>query len=188
MAGHCDPPPCLMAPVGISDGARAWQVGSRTSRVRASRARCRTTPGGGLRARRAGRPPGWERSAMVVSCIVALACTVRVRSCGERDGVTAGQDEEPCGYRGRHESTLLSRQPWRDQERKASAHKLVDELCKYPGWRCDTRRRAVVSLAVPLADYQRKWRVTRWAAGKIPKGIAIVPASDSYPHVTCGRG
>ena len=36
-------------------------------------------------------------------------------------------------------------------------HKLVDELCKYPGWRCDARRYARTGpLAALPAHYQRK--------------------------------
>jgi hypothetical protein len=51
-----------------------------------------------------------------------------------------------------------------------AVHKLVDELCKYPGWRRDARRHARRASPVPPANYQRRYGVAQWAAGKIPKG------------------
>ncbi len=53
-------------------------------------------------------------------------------------------------------ATLLSRQPWRGQEFMGGVRRLVDELCKYPGWRRDAARRARSGPVGPPANYQRK--------------------------------
>lgn len=81
-------------------------------------------------------------------------------------------------------ATLLPRQARRGQELELCTR--VDGRCEYPGWRRDASRRVwtAARLAHP-ANYQRKCELFT-GPREDREGIATVPASDSYPHVTCG--
>jgi len=76
----------------------------------------------------------------------------------------------PHGYQGRHESHAPIKPALVRSGVYGAVYKLVDELCKYPGWRSDARRYAWRAAAARTASYQRKCGATRCAAGKIPKG------------------
>ncbi len=63
---------------------------------------------------------------------------------------------------------------------------LVDELCKYPGWRRDAGRRARIGPWSARRPFTSANAGGLMACGKIRKAVATVSARDSYPHVTCG--
>ena len=74
-------------------------------------------------------------------------------------------------------------------------HKLVDELCKYPGWWCDAGRHGDFLMATdmpgepsygPARGLAAQMRGDLIGCGKIRKAVATLPAPDSYPHVICG--
>ena len=69
-----------------------------------------------------------------------------------------------------------------------AVHKLVDELCKYPGWRRDARRHAWRAPCRSARQLPAQMRGDSMGCGEDPEGIATVPAPDGYPHVTSGWG
>ena len=83
------------------------------------------------------------------------------------------------------ESTLLSRQLWRGHEGRRLCTRLVDELCKFSGWRRDARDMPG-DPGGHGPSYQPRCRGLD-GLRKDPEGIEPMPAPDSYPHVTCGR-
>ena len=86
----------------------------------------------------------------------------------------------------RHESTLLSRQPRRDQECTGLCTSLWMNCANTQDGGAMPAGMPADPLPVPPANYQRRCGATRWAAGEDPEGIATVPAPDGYPHVTSG--
>ncbi len=82
----------------------------------------------------------------------------RAWSRGDGKEVQARQarHEEPCGYQGRHESHAPITPALARSGVYGGVRRLVDELCKYPGWRRDAARRARSGPVGPPANYQRK--------------------------------
>jgi hypothetical protein len=113
---------------------------------------------------------------------------LRGLSLAEADRVKAGQarDEEPYCYQGRHESTLLSRQPWRGQECRG--------VCTSLWMNCaNTQDGGAMPGGMPgeppygpARGLAAQMRGDLIGCGKIRKAVATLPAPDSYPHVTCG--
>jgi hypothetical protein len=92
----------------------------------------------------------------------------------------AGWPGKPGGNQGRHESTLLSRQPWRGHECRRPRTRLVDELCNTPRWRRGARGHARRGITAPPPFTSTKADGTD-GCEKIRKGFR----PESYPHVTC---
>lgn len=80
----------------------------------------------------------------------------RAWSRGDGKEVQARQarHEEPCGYQGRHESHAPITPALVGSGVYGAVHKLVDERCRYPGWRRDARRYA--------------WRASSGTTGQLP--------------------
>jgi hypothetical protein len=99
--------------------------------------------------------------------------------------VTGGRAARaPYGNQGRHESTLLSRQPWRGHECRWLCTGLVDELCKSAGLavRCQGRAWTDRGRPPPVTSINAD---VPMGCGKFRTGSRPGRRPDSYPHVTC---
>jgi hypothetical protein len=172
--------------MALVPGARS----SRTSRWWHREHGAGERPRGGWRAGRARRPPGFGGAQRLCAASWPWPERCGLGLAGSGTGVTAGQagPRNPHGYQGRHESTLLSRQPWRGQECKGMCAGLWMNCANAQDGGAMPGGMPGEPLGRPCPRISSADAGDLTGCGTIRKAVATVPAPDSYPHVTCGGG